>query len=526
MVKFRKCIPCLFAAVLVCSATIRAEAADEIERALRQVRDVKKDMFSTRSSVLGELPGPAEMAARQLRARPIPTFEPKANPTVTFDPERLKRLAGEINKRLGKLRKDRKGKPESRTLGITGGRIAKDYFNRQDFLILEVQPDTPAAGRLKGRDIIIGANGRLFTDPEDPRPEMGYALVASQSKRFGGKLTLHVVREGKGVNVKLDLGDTTGYSETWPYNCEKTKRIRAAALRLVMEKGPERHRLTGMHHKGGFWTPLFLMASGDKAAMARVKEFMHATTKPASEYPVTVTGGRSWLAGYELINVAEYYLLTRDEVVIPRIRYLVRVLEKIQFPSGSWSHGSPPGYGEINNAGLACFIGMILARECGPKGDPAKFARSIRFFGKFCGTNFPYGLGTPGGRSGRMDNGMHGMAAIAFNLLGETEMAQRWARPLCYMWMGRERGHAEGLFSPAWGSIGVSIAPKEEFHMFMKHMLWYYEICRTPEGGLTFMRGTRFPYPGGETPALGLFMYLPERRLRILGAPRRTPAGR
>ena len=36
--------------------------------------------------------------------------------------------------------------------------------------------------------------------------------------------------------------------------------------------------------------------------MQRVKEYMHATSAP--EYPKQVTGGRSWLAGYQLLNVA------------------------------------------------------------------------------------------------------------------------------------------------------------------------------------------------------------------------------
>ena len=517
-----RCILRLFvASLLACSVVARTSADDDlIEAALESVRDVKKDLFEGRSSVLGELPSPEECAQQQLRARPIPEFQAKPDPTVTFDTERVQRLADELEKRWAGLPKGRTGDPPVKPLGITGAYMANDYFGRQDFLIVRVQPGTPAHERLKERDIILGANGRLITDPEDPRPEMGYALAASQSPEFGGILTLHVVRDGKPINVKLDLGNTTPYSDTWPYNCEKTKQIRAAALRVVMEKGPTPEKLFNMHSGGGFWTPLFLMASGDDAAMERVEQYIRATTKPASEYPSKVQGGRSWLAGYELVNVAEYYLLTSDRTVLPRIQHLVRVLEKIQFPSGGWSHGGPPGYGEINNAGLACFIALILARECDVSINPEKFAKSIRYFGKYCGTNFGYGLGTTGGRSGRMDNGMHGMAAVAFHLLGEDEMAERWARPLCYMWMGRERGHAEGIFSPAWGNIGVDLAPRPEFHMFMKHMLWYLEICRTPEGGLVFMRGTRFPDPGGVTPAMGLFLYLPEHRLRILGAPR------
>jgi len=515
----------VLAALLACGAAVDASADDAvIARALHRVRDVKREMFEGRSSVLGALPGADEMARQQMRARPIPPFKARPRYAVRLDPERLDALTKALDPRWARLKKDRKGAVESKTLGITGARIAPDYLGRQDFLVVDVQPDTPAEGKLKARDLVLGANGRLFRDREDPRPEMGYALAASQTPRFGGILTLHVVRGGKAVDARLDLGNTTPYSKTWPYRCEKTRQIRERALALVLEKGPDAEGLFSRHKKGGFWTPLFLMASGDPNALARVRQYMRATTKPAAEYLQDVEGGSSWRAGYELINVAEYHLLTGDETVIPRMKYLCRVLEKNQFPSGSWSHGRPPGYGEINNAGLACFIGLILARECGVKGDSARLARSIGFFGAFCGTGFPYGLGTPGGKSGRMDNGMHGMAAVAFHLLGADDMARRWARPLCYMWMGRERGHAEGIFSAAWGHVGADLAPRPEFHMFMNHMLWYLEICRTPDGGITFMRGSRFPYPGGMTPAVALFLYLPEHRLRILGAPPKTPA--
>jgi len=115
-----------------------------------------------------------------------------------------------------------------------------------------------------------------------------------------------------------------------------------------------------------------------------------------------------------------------------------------------------------------------------------------------------------------MDNGMNSMAAVAFHLLGEDEMAERWARTVCSMWMGRERGHAEAIFSAAWGPVGAALAPEEEFHAFMNHMRWAYEMGRTRDGGLTFMRGSRWTHPN-MTAAMGLFLWLPERRLQILG---------
>jgi len=238
-------------------------------------------------------------------------------------------------------------------------------------------------------------------------------------------------------------------------------------------------------------------------------------------------GGRTWSQSYRLINLCEYYFLTGDSFVLPAIRYDAECLAWAQYRSGSWSHGgggegaTAPGnchggYGEINCAGLGAFVGLCLARQCGIEPYDHTLPRSIRFFGEFCGTNFPYGLGKPGAHGGRMDNGMNAMAAMGFHLLGEEEMADRWARTVCYMWMARERGHAEAIFSAAWGPLGAALAPVPEFHAFMNHMTWAYEMGRGRDGSLTFMRGGRWQ-DANMTAAMGLFLYLPERRLQILG---------
>ncbi|MGB2819686.1 MAG: DUF6288 domain-containing protein, partial [Phycisphaerae bacterium] len=293
--------------------------------------------------------------------------------------------------------------------------------------------------------------------------------------------------------------------------------VRRAALDYVMKSYPWDRR--------DFWTPTFLLASGDDAALELARRHLCADLK--DEYPKG-RGGRAWGQGYELINLCEYYLLTGDSSVLPAIQYHAECLAWAQYRSGSWSHGgggeSVPapgcvdgGYGEINCAGLGAFIGLCLARQCGVEPYDHTLPKSIRFFGKFCGTNFPYGLGNPGMRGGRMDNGMNSMAAIAFGLLGEREMARRWARTVCYMWMGRERGHAEAIFSAAWGPLGAALAPEEEFHAYMNHMWWAYEMGRSRDGGLTFMRGGRWTHPN-MTAAMGLFLYLPDHRLQILGA--------
>ncbi len=228
------------------------------------------------------------------------------------------------------------------------------------------------------------------------------------------------------------------------------------------------------------------------------------------------------------MNLCEYYLLTGDSTVLPAIRHQAEGLAWGQYRSGSWSHGGGKGpgvlapgtvaggYGEVNCAGVGALVGLCLARQCGIEPFDHTLPRSIRFFGKFCGSNLPYGLGNPSSRGGRMDNGMNSAGAMAFHLLGEKEMGERWARTVCYMRMGRERGHAEGIFSSVWGPVGAALAPREEFHAFMNQMRWAYEMGRARDGGISFLRGSRWTYPNMAA-AHGLFLCLPERRLQILG---------
>ena len=497
------------------------ENEDEVERALASVRDVKAEMFSVDSSVLGPLPDPGELAAEQMALRPIPAARAGGPEILNFTAEQKRQLKKTYGgKAVASFGKTGRGGPKTIPLGMTGAHVV-EFLGARELIVAGIEPGTPAEGKLEPLDVIIGANGQLFEDPEDPRPELGHALAASQTPEMGGKLTLQAVRGGEPINVGIVLPDTTAYSDTWPFACEKSDRLKQDALDLVMS--------CNLSKEGGWtWTPLFLMGSGDDAALDHARRVLYQGAK--TEYPEQPGNMNSWVAAYRLINLAEYYLLTGDSAVLPEIRYVTKVLEAQQYPHGGWTHGKPGGYGQINACGLAAFIGLILARECGVETDPRELATAIRYFGKWCGTNLPYGEGAPGGRSGRMDNGMNSMSAIAFHLLGEPEMAERWARSVCYMWMGREKGHAEGIFSLAWGPLGAALAPKPEFHMFLNRMRWLYEMGRTADNGYVYMRGSRKAYPEGTTPAVGLFLYLPERRLRILGAGRgvfgtRPPAG-
>ena len=506
---------CLAVAAGLLCGPAPAQPLGTIEQELAKVRNAGLELYTRQSSVFGKLPSPEAMAAQQMRCRPLPKPDAKAAHELAFDQAAIKRAAGLDPMALRKL----PGRLQMTVLpvGITGAYVV-EAKGRNELLVVHVLADSPASGILKLDDIIIGANGRLFVDPEDPRPELGNALCESQSPELGGILTLQIVRARKPMNVKIDLGSTLSFSDTWPYNDEKARQVRAAALKYVMDSHP--------WHRYNFWTPMFLLASGDDAALELARRELCAGLKDSYEES---TGASAWSGGYRLTNLCEYYLLTGDSAVLPAIRQQAQGVSWAQYRSGSWSHGggkgpnvtSPGmasgGYGEVNNAGLGALIGLCLARQCGIVPYKHTIPRSIRFFGPFCGENLGYGLGTPNdSRTGRMDNGMNGMSAMVFHLLGQDEMARRWARSVCYMWMARERGHAEGIFSAAWGPVTAALAPKAEFCAFMNHMKWAYEMGRTRDGGLTFMRGSRWTYPN-MTAAYGLFLYLPEKRLQILG---------
>ena len=501
-----------------------AQSADPVAAALAKVRDVKADLFSRESSVLGELPGARELADAQPNLREM--LRPTGSAGYPFSAEQRDQFMR--NYRYLTLRGG------SRLAGCwpvgKTGIHARDINRRTEIVVVAIERGSPADGLVMVDDILLGANGRLFADPMDPRPALGYALVESATEAGAGRLTLQLLRAGEPMNVEVKIPVTGDYAPTWPYECPKSERMAAEALAFVKANIPNANRMFSRHGGGGFWTPLFLMASGDDEAMEMARRWAYGAavgdlTDDDETEELNEPGGSCWTLSYKLINLCEYYLLTGDSLVLPSIRKHARQLALNQYPTGTWGHGRPTGYGPINNVGLAVFNALILARECGVEISPVVWARAIRFFGGFCGTNFPYGNGTPGGRSGRMDNGMNSMAAVAFELLGEHGMAARWARSVCYMWCAREKGHAEGIFTFAWGPQGAALAPPAEFRMFLRNLEWYYEMMNTRDGGFVFTRngsagGGRFPYAGGATPALALGLYLPRKRLRTLGAPK------
>ncbi len=176
----------------------RPELAPKVRAALDAVRDTRAGMYdSFESSVLGKTATSAELAAAQRDWRAW--YSQKPVKLSKADREALAAKYGKVTL-FGRPRA-----VHAFPLGILGAE-ALDVEGRPELTVTAVTPDTPAAaGGLAVDDIIVGVNGRVFPEWEDPRVPMGYAIAAAQTRAFKGKLTLHVGRDGQVVDVTITL---------------------------------------------------------------------------------------------------------------------------------------------------------------------------------------------------------------------------------------------------------------------------------------------------------------------------------
>lgn len=472
--------------------------APEVKEAIAAVRDTNAAVFDVfESSVLGKTATPAEFAATQRDWRAYYSQPPAQ--LSKADRDALAAKYGKVSL-IGRPRA-----VKAFPLGILGAEVI-DVEGRPELTVTAVSPDTPAAaGKLAVDDVIVGVNGRVFPEWEDPRVPLGYAIAAAQTKAFKGTLTLHVGRDGKLVDVTIRLPIAAPYDEDRPYDCERSRQIAADAVASVMKEGDDT-----------FWMDLFLMACGDEQAIALVRDRLRKTS-------TADTVGNNWGPGYTLMSLCEYHLLTGDQEVLPAIRGHVRGLEKNQMRCGGWGHGAPGGYGIMNNVGQSCFIGLILAEECGVKVDPEVMARAVKLTGRFIASYGAYGDHPPSvaryATGGSLENGQICTRAVLFHLLGEEAVATRDARLASSLYRSRMAGHAERIFAIAWSSLGPALAPEADYKKYTNNMLWFYELARQRDGSLKNLAWNRY---GRNTAAVGMTFAPATKRLRIAGAAKGT----
>lgn len=404
-------------------------------------------------------------------------------------------------------------------LGPTGMR---GTAGKKDIKVTKVEKGSPADGKLKPGDVIVGVNGRKFQ--ASPRREFADAINQSEGKALAGRMVLEL-KSGKQAELQLQaLGD---YSDTAPADCPKTAAlVTNIAGRLVTDP-----KALADDSLCVGW--LGLMATGDEKMLEFVKRELpkQAWAKPDRDHFMAILSGEQasgyvgWYWGYQLTALAEYHLLTGDTSVLPAIETYALALSLGQDPAGLWGHrmatrdhnGRLHGYSHINQPSLVCFIGLCLAKRCGielPEVDRA-IAKCRGFFNTFTGKGtIPYGVHDPNSAAYN-NNGMSGLAAIAMGLCGDKAAAAFFSRQAANGYDTLESGHASHFFNVLWTPLGANVAGPEVTREFSKRSRWLYTLYRAWDD--------RFTYDGeghksiATSGALLLHLCLPRKQLVITG---------
>jgi HEAT repeat protein len=374
-------------------------------------------------------------------------------------------------------------------LGATGLR-GWIYCNKmvtsdaRQIAITKVESNSPADGIFAVGDVILGVGGKSFS--YDPRTEMGKALTLAESEAGQGKLSLTRWRAGSTAEILVKLPVLGTYSATAPYDCPKSKRILEQGCKDLAKQMADPSYAKRQDPIPRSLNALALLASGDPGYLPLIKK----ETKWAANYKTE--GMATWYYGYIMMFLSEYKIATGDDSVMPGLKRLALEAANGQSAVGSWGHGfAKPdgrlgGYGMMNSPGLPLTISLVMARKAGVK-DPAldqaieRSAKLLRFYiGKGA---IPYGDHSPWIEN-HEDNGKCGMAAVLFNLLGESKGAEFFSRmSVASHGSERDTGHTGNFFNILWAMPGVAMSGPQATGAWMSEFgTWYYDLARGANG--------------------------------------------
>ena len=368
----------------------------------------------------------------------------------------------------------------------------------RQILVTHVGAASPADKVVKVDDVILGVDGRPFSD--DARKSIARAIQEAETKARDGVLKLTVWRAGQSQDLSLKLAVMGTYSDTAPYNCDKSKLILENAIKVLEKEVME-------PNWAGSIQGLALLATGKAEYLPKLREFAHGLakenvdpdTKPTKTYDAV--WGDTWNMGYKTVFLCEYYMVTRDKEILPTIKNNGLSLARGQSAYGTFGHGyasltkdrkfngSVPPYGPVNMAGLPANLAIVLARKCGvkhPEIDQA-VVRAAGFFGYFRGKGgIPYGEHAPV-FTYHENNGMTSITAVLFAAMGDKPKdTEFFARMATAAYPNREFGHTGQGFAYLWSALGAAVGGPETAAEFFRKSSWHYDLVRRSDGSFTY----------------------------------------
>jgi len=396
----------------------------------------------------------------------------------------------------------------------------------KDIKITKVQAGSPAEGKIKVGDVVVGAGGVLFKDKT--RQQLADAIDRAETEQANGVLTL-TLKGGRKVNLQLKV--LGAYSDTAPYNCPKTDAIITQTADCLVKS---RRFGRGSMNIG----LLGLLATGEQKYVDVVKEVLHQADWAKPDIKLTLQGtSKAWLWGYTTLLLCEYYLLTGDEYVFPAVKAYSVAIARGRDAAGLWGHrmadpeinrgqlhGRLHGYAVMNQSSLPLFISLLLADKCGVRHPEvqAGIKQTGAFYASFIGRGtLPYGVHHPNSKSYN-NNGMSGLAAVALALHGNARGAAFFSRMSTAAHNIMETGHTGHYFNQMWTGLGANLAGPAASAAFFKKTRWLHTLNRTWDGNFTYdgcgYKNGTFSYRGLSDAGSHLLNYcLGRRKLYITG---------
>ncbi len=433
-------------------------------------------------------------------------------------------------------------------LGITGARAKIPDDQPKILEVMYVFKNTPAYGKLKVGDKIVGVNGKAFTTPhkfgygvgkfgyEGPMMEFGNALEASQGAKLKGTLTVHAKRGDEKLNIRLTLPMKYGqFSRTYPYDCKKTDLVLRECYKYLVETQKPDGLWNRRPHINAF-AALALMASGEPKCMPLVKKAVQAMAKATTD-DVSRGGLPCWRYGLYGTTLAEYYLLTGEKWVLPELQEINNWQKLTQAPRGGWGHspwndapGAKNGYGPINVLTMQAMMAWGLMERCGLEIDHKRFAAAHEFVAK--GTNsigYVWYKDGGAGRGGYADMGRTGAAALAHYLSPVGGKKYQDFAKLCAGCIGTNPTtfpdtHGSPILGMVWTGLGAA-ADARCLRKLLDYNRWQFALAQCPDGTFYYQPNrdnNKQDFAAGPrlsaTAATALILSLKHKKLQITGA--------
>ncbi|MFU8892909.1 MAG: DUF6288 domain-containing protein [Luteolibacter sp.] len=354
--------------------------------------------------------------------------------------------------------------------------------------IVKIDPGSPADGKLQPGDILTAAGGTPFGG--DTRKRFAAAIDAAEAT---GTLTL-TRKDGTTIDIPLPVIGT--YADSAPYDCPKTDLIITRAADFIIES-----KKLG---RDGFPIALLgLLATGEPKYIDFVKHQVRQEkwAQPDIKLSIDKYVRSAWNWAYTGIFLGEYYLLTKDEFVLPALEAHTVALAKGRDAGGLWGHGIAsldlnkgqrhgrlPGYAQMNQTSLACYLAILLAEKSGIRHPDilAAIAQNDTYFSSFINRGtLPYGVHNPNAKAFN-NNGMSGLAAITFAINDNQPGAEFFSRMSAASHQTMEQGHTGHFFNLMWTAPGASLCGPEVTSAFFRETKWLSIINRKWDGDFTY----------------------------------------